>query len=81
MNPSKHIIHIIIFFPDVNECNTFSNICGSGNNLCVNILSGGFYTCACDNGYMSNELDASNWELSCIGMYVYMHNYYNTYCV
>ena len=59
--------------PDVNECETSTDICGGGDNMCTNIDDGGFYECNCADGFVSNEMAASNLLLTCVGMYVCMN--------
>ena len=66
------LVRILKKFPDINECETNTDLCGGGDNTCNNIDDGGFYECVCADGFESNELAASGLLLTCVGMYVHV---------
>jgi len=41
-------LHFLFFFPDINECEAYSRVCGDyGSSECINNV--GSYTCVCHN--------------------------------
>ena len=58
-------VYTFLLFPDPNECDAISNICGNGD--CVNEDDeDGYYHCQCHSGYQQTG-DLATMSQTCVG--------------